>query len=320
MAKKPASKLGRGLSALMADIAVPEVPVEKLEKASKKPVSKQKPKSTESAKGNTQGGTLEIPIDLLERNPSQPRRNFDKVELAELTDSIRQKGVLQPILVRPLPDSYASKGKPIDNRYQIVAGERRWHGAQAAGLETMPALIRALSDQEVLEIGVIENVQRADLNPMEEASAYRDLVQQFGRKQSEIAAATGKSRSHVANCLRLLNLPVLAQEYLEQGKITAGHARAILAAADPQALLGAIVKDGLSVRAAEKWVHTFSGRGKTKTNIEAPDANIQFIERKLSQHIGMDVSIKHKDPDGTLIIKYKTMEQFDDLVKRIRQS
>jgi len=320
MAKKPASKLGRGLSALMADIAVPEVPVEKPEKSTKETVSKQKPKSTKPTKSLAQGGTLEIPIDLLERNPSQPRRNFDKVKLAELTDSIRQKGVLQPILVRPLPDSYASKGKSIDNRYQIVAGERRWHGAQAAGLETMPALIRALSDQEVLEIGVIENVQRADLNPMEEASAYRDLVQQFGRKQSEIAEATGKSRSHVANCLRLLNLPTLAQEYLEQGKITAGHARAILAASDPQALLEAIVKDGLSVRAAEKWVRTFSGRGKAKTNIEAPDANIQFIERKLSQHIGMDVSIKHKDPDGTLIIKYKTMEQFDDLVKRIRQS
>jgi ParB family transcriptional regulator, chromosome partitioning protein len=324
-ASKPASKLGRGLSALMADIAVPEIPEDSPKKPSKQAGSKPKSKSTKLAassknveKGGRLGGTQEIPIDLLERNPSQPRRNFDKVKLGELTNSIRQKGVLQPILVRPLPESYGSKGKRIDNRYQIVAGERRWHGAQAAGLESMPALIRQLSDQEVLEIGVIENVQRADLNPMEEASAYQDMVQQFGRKQSEIAAATGKSRSHIANCLRLLNLPVLAQEYLEDGKITAGHARAILAASDPQALAEAIVKDGLSVRAAEKWVHRFSGKGKVNT--EKPDANIHFIERKLSQHIGMDVNIKHKDPDGTLTIKYKTMEQFDDLIKRLRQN
>ena len=320
MAKKPASKLGRGLSALMADIAVPETPEEKPKKVAKKPASKQKAKTDQPKPTVSKGGTFEIPIDKLERNPSQPRRHFDKSKLQELTNSIRQKGVLQPILVRPLPASYGSKGKRIDNRYQIVAGERRWHAAQAAGLETMPALLRDLSDQEVLEIGVIENVQRADLNPMEEANAYHDLVKQFGRKQTEIAEATGKSRSHVANSLRLLNLPVLAQEYLEDGKITAGHARAILAAPDPQALADAIVKDGLSVRAAEKWVHAYTKVGKLKTDSEAPDANIAFIERKLSQHIGMDVSIKHKNPDGTLTIKYKSMEQFDDLVKRIRQS
>lgn len=317
MSKKPASKLGRGLSALMADIAVPEALEDTPKKAAKKPAARQKTKPSQTM---STGGTFEIPIDKLERNPSQPRRHFDKTKLQELTDSIRQKGVLQPILVRPLPASYASKGKRIDNRYQIVAGERRWHAAQAAGLETMPALLRELSDQEVLEIGVIENVQRADLNPMEEANAYHDLVKQFGRKQVEIAEATGKSRSHVANCLRLLNLPVLAQEYLEDGKITAGHARAILAAPDPQALADAIVKDGLSVRAAEKWATGFSKAEKSKTDGETPDANITFIERKLSQHIGMDVSIKHKNPDGTLTIKYKSMEQFDDLVKRLRQS
>jgi len=328
MSKKPAprpvSKLGRGLSALMADIAVPETPPQqKPAKGPKQPTAKQKSKASITAKpnlGTAKGGTVEIPIEKLERNPSQPRRHFDKNKLSELTKSIRQKGVLQPILVRPLPASYGSKGKRTDNRYQIVAGERRWHAAQAAGLETMPALMRDLSDQEVLEIGVIENVQRADLNPMEEASAYQDLVQQFGRKQAEIAEATGKSRSHIANCLRLLNLPIIAQEYLEDGKITAGHARAILAAHDPQALAEAIVKGGLSVRAAEKWVHEFSKTGKSIAVSGVPDANISFIERKLSQHMGMDVSIKHKNPDGTLTIKYKSMEQFDDLVKRIRQS
>jgi len=330
MTKKPTSKLGRGLSALMADIAVPEsFSEEQPKKNAEKPALKQKSKSTKTSKASKppqpsqstlQGRTFEIPIDKLERNPAQPRRRFDKEKLRELTNSVKQKGVLQPILVRPLPASYGIKGKRIDNRYQIVAGERRWHAAQAAGLEMIPALVRDLSDQEVLEIGVIENVQRIDLNPMEEASAYQDLVQQFGRKQSEIAEAVGKSRSHVANCIRLLNLPILAQEYLEDGKITAGHARAILAAPDPQALAEAIVKDGMSVRAAEKWARTISKLGKTKANGGAPDANISFIEHKLSQHIGMDISIKHKNPNGTLTIKYKSMEQLDDLVKRIRQS
>jgi len=330
MTKKPTSKLGRGLSALMADIAVPESFSEQQpKKSAEKPALKQKSKSTKTSKASKppqpsqstlQGRTFEIPIDKLERNPAQPRRRFDKEKLRELTNSVKQKGVLQPILVRPLPASYGIKGKRIDNRYQIVAGERRWHAAQAAGLEMIPALVRELSDQEVLEIGVIENVQRTDLNPMEEASAYQDLVQQFGRKQSEIAEATGKSRSHVANCIRLLNLPILAQEYLEDGKITAGHARAILAAPDPQALAEAIVKDGMSVRAAEKWARTISKLGKAKPNGGVPDANIGFIEHKLSQHIGMDISIKHKNPNGTLTIKYKSMEQLDDLVKRIRQS
>ncbi len=329
MSKKPVSKLGRGLSALMADIVVPEMDGEKTNpdtKLAKKTTKKKakpdtnKAKPTNINKSEPWRGSTEIPIDKLERNPSQPRRNFNKKKLEELTNSIRQNGVLQPILVRPLPASYGSKGKRIDNRYQIVAGERRWHAAQAAGLETIPALRRELSDQEVLEIGVIENVQRADLNPLEEAHAYNDLVKQFGRKQAEIAKVTGKSRSHIANCMRLLNLPSLAQDYLEDGKITAGHARAILAAHDPQALTEAIVKDGLSVRAAEKWVRALSKAKGTQPRQETKDANINFIERKLSQHLGMDVNIIHKNPGGTLTVKYKSMDQFDDLVKRIRQS
>lgn len=332
--KKPASKLGRGLSALMADIAVPGTENKTADEKPKAINPKSKPELDALDQGHApihgnndaldikralvKRGVHEIPIDKLERNGAQPRRYFDKVKLVELTSSIKQKGVLQPILVRPLPASYGIKGKRIDDRYQIVAGERRWHAAQAAGLEAMPALIRDLSDREVLEIGVIENVQRTDLNPIEEAEAYQALIDQFGRKQAEIAKATGKSRSHVANCLRLLNLPSLAQEYLEDGKITAGHARAILSAPDPQALAEAIVKDGLSVRAAEKWVKAVTKAAKAAP--EAPDANVHFIERKLSQHIGMDVRINHKNPGGTVTIKYKTMEQMDDLVKRIRQS
>lgn len=349
MAKKPASKLGRGLSALMADIAVPETPSKKPdEKPAKKPAKKPLKKPVEASvkstaeldrfdeghapiHGNSKNvdvvqalvkrGVHELPIDKLERNPSQPRRFFDKAKLAELTNSIAQKGVLQPILVRPLPASYGAKNKRIDNCYQIVAGERRWHASQAAGLETMPALIRDLSDREVLEIGVIENVQRTDLNPIEEAEAYQALIDQFGRKQIEIAGAVGKSRSHVANCLRLLSLPNLAREYLTDEKITAGHARAILSAPDPQALTEAIVKDGLSVRAAEQWVRSVTKTEKSMTSkARAKDADLEFIELKLSQHLGMDVRINHKNPGGTLTVKYKTMEQMDDLVKRLKQS
>ena len=343
MAKKPVSKLGRGLSALMADIAVPEVAAEPASKPAPKPATKPatKPKKATSkkpAKKTTKnpsrasaptakqtaevlGGVLDIPIDLLERNPHQPRRYFDKAKLVELTNSVMQKGVLQPILVRPLPASYGMKGQRIDNRYQIVAGERRWQAAQSAGLETMPVLIRDLSDREVLEIGVIENVQRADLNPIDEAQAYQALIDQFGRKQAEIAKATGKSRSHVANCLRLLGLPLSAQEYLQDGKITAGHARAILSAPDPQALAELIVKDGLSVRAAEKWAKAQSHQAQnSKKGAPDHDPNIHFIERQLSQNIGMAVTINHKSPGGSLSVKYKTTDELNDLVRRLKKS
>ncbi len=314
--KKPArDKLGRGLSALMTDIAAPEAQEKNPAKSpAKKPSSKSRSKDIDVAQPQAKNGIHQLPIDRLERNAQQPRKFFDKAKLAELTRSIKQKGVLQPILVRPLPGHGKTK-----SRYQIVAGERRWHAAQAAGLEVMPALIRDLSEQEILEIGVIENVQRTDLNPMEEARAYAGLIREFGRKQTEIAEAIGKSRSHIANCLRLLNLPELAQEYLEEGKITAGHARAILSAPDPQALTEAIVSGGLSVRAAENWAKTaHKARTDKRPGNETHDANVRFVERKLSQFIGMDVRINHKSPGGIFTIKYKTMEQFDDLVRRIQ--
>lgn len=336
-------KLGRGLSALMADIGVPDVTAKKpTRKPAQKPTQKTKEQPAPKPENNLDGldeghtpiygnpknidvtqalvrrGVHELAIDMLERNPSQPRRFFDKAKMAELTNSIVQKGVLQPILVRPLPASFAAKSQRIDHRYQIVAGERRWQAAQAARLETIPALIRDLSDREVLEIGIIENVQRTDLNPIEEAEAYQALIDQFGRKQIEIADAIGKSRPHVANCLRLLGLPTLAREYLVDGKISAGHARAILAAPDPVALAEAIITDGMSVRAAEKWVKAMAKTAKSTSKTK--DANLDFIELKLSQHMGMDVSINHRNPGGRLTIKYKTMEQMDDLIKRLRQS
>ncbi|MBL4853407.1 MAG: ParB/RepB/Spo0J family partition protein [Robiginitomaculum sp.] len=318
--KQTASKLGRGLSALMTDIATPEKTPEPPTKDEGRPPVRDNKRGLDRKQALVRGGIHEIPIDKLGRNHAQPRKHFDKEKLAELASSIKSKGVLQPILVRPLPTTYGAKGKKISDRYQIVAGERRWHAAQAAGLETIPALIRDLSDLEILEIGVIENVQRADLNPMEEAKAYGALIRQFGRKQAEIAEAIGKSRPHVANCLRLLKLPELAQEYLEDGKITAGHARAILSAPDPQALADAIVQDGLSVRAAERWANTArKALRNSRPGDDVRDANLHAIERKMSQNLGMNVTITHKNPGGTLSIRYKTLEQFDALIKQLNK-
>lgn len=322
---KPPSKLGRGLSALMEEITPPQQGAK-----TKAPGKKNKTKTTAGKKTKTDThekirpnelGVQIVWIDKLERNPDQPRRHFDKTKLEELTRSIKDKGVLQPILVRPLPRSYGAKGAKIEGRWQIVAGERRWQAAVSAGLEKMPVLVRELSDQEVLEIGVVENVQRADLNPIEEAMAYQALKDQFGRKQEDIARAIGKSRSHVANCLRLLSLPILAREYLADGKITAGHARAVLAAPDPQALAEAIVAKGLSVREAEKWVRMMQASARdTKPGQEPRDADSRFIEKQLAQHLGLTVRLSHKNPTGSLTIRYKTLAQLEDLIARIRKS
>lgn len=307
---KPPSKLGRGLSALMEEITPPKQ--EARSEATGKHKAKIKTAEPIKAAANELGVQI-VWIDKLERNPDQPRRHFDKTKLAELTQSIKDKGVLQPILVRPI-----QKHK---FRFQIVAGERRWQAAVTAGLEKMPVLVRELSDRDVLEIGVVENVQRADLNPIEEAMAYKALKDQFGRKQEDIAKAIGKSRSHVANCLRLLSLPVLAREYLADGKITPGHARAILAAPDPQALAEAIVSKDLTVRGAEKWLRMMqtSARGPAP---EKPrrDADSRFIEKQLAEHLGLAVRLNHKNPGGNMTIKYKTLGQLEDLIARLRKS
>ncbi|HHL42828.1 MAG TPA: ParB/RepB/Spo0J family partition protein [Hellea balneolensis] len=300
MSKKPTRGLGRGLSALMDDIA---------------PVS---PAKTNTKAQPNAGGVELIPTDKIVRNPDQPRRHFDKQKLEELTASVRDKGVLQPILVRPVQ---AKSGTEV---YQIVAGERRWHAAMRAGIEHMPVLVRELSDREVLEIGVVENVQRADLNPLEEALAYKALIDQFGRKPGEIASAIGKSRAHVANMIRLLGLPERARTLLAEGKITAGHARAILAAPDPQSLTDAILRDALSVRAAEKWVRTAlkaaQNPAQKKDKHRAIDADTRFVEKQLSDHLGLKVELNHKSPGGTLTIRYKTLDELEDLTKRLRSS
>lgn len=301
MSKKPARGLGRGLSALMADIAPAQNP--ETQAAVDKPSS---------------AGVHVIAIDKIVRNPDQPRRHFDKQKLEELSASIADKGVLQPILVRPI------QGGAGDDVYQIVAGERRWQAAMKAKLDQMPVLVRTLTDREVLEIGVVENVQRADLNPIEEALAYKALIEQFSRKPADIAKAIGKSRSHVANMIRLLGLPKRARTLLAEGKLSAGHARAILAAPDPEALTDAILQDGLSVRAAEAFARKALKRESAKvlppTQRGEKNADIRYLEKQLSEYLGLKVGLNHKSPGGTVSIRYKTLEELEALTLRLRKS
>ena len=259
------------------------------------------------------GGVRELPIELVDRNPKQPRMDFDGDELNILAASIRDKGVLQPILVRNAPD------KP--GQYQIVAGERRWRAAQIANLKMIPALIRDLDDLETLEIGIIENVQRIDLNPYEEAASYKALIDRFGRTQEQIAEAVGKSRSHVANSLRLLGLPEFVLHALRANLMSAGHARAIAAAPDPESLARIVIDEGLSVRAAEALARKAQAspakpRPRSQADV-AKDADTQALEQDISSLLGLEVQILDRGGAGEVRIGYATLEQLDDLCRRL---
>jgi ParB family chromosome partitioning protein len=283
--------LGRGLSALLGE--VDSAPAQ--------------------APGENTGSSRDAPIEILKRNPDQPRRTFREDDLEDLSNSIRAKGVLQPILVRPSPDTAGE--------YQIVAGERRWRAAQRAGLRSVPIMIRELDDLAVLEIGIIENVQRADLNILEEALSYKVLMEKFERTQENIAQTIGKSRSHVANTMRLLALPDEVQSYLVSGELSAGHARAIAAAADPVALAKQIIDGGLSVRETEalarKAPNPTSAKNKGGRPAKVKDTDTQALEADLSSVLGLDVTIDHRGATGTLTITYATLEQLDDLCNRL---
>ena len=255
--------------------------------------------------------TRDVPIEQIHRNAGQPRTDFNSEELERLAASIRDKGVLQPILVRPSPE------RP--GEYQIVAGERRWRAAQAAGLASVPVVLRELDDLETLEIAIIENVQRADLNPVEEAGAYKALVDRFGRTQEEVAQTVGKSRSHVANSLRLLDLPAAVIAMLQAGKLSAGHARAIATAPDPTALARQVIDQGLSVRAAEALSRRAQAQGKAP-RAGAPvakSADTRALEADLARALGLGVEIAHSGNKGVLTIRYQTLEQLDDLCRRL---
>ncbi len=306
---RPARGLGKGLSALMADVA-PAV-------KNNTPPPAQSGKSASPEKTAPISGAVlaaqYIPIAQLERNPAQPRRYFDPAKLDDLTRSIKEKGVLQPILARPIIKS----GAKAVAGYQIVAGERRWQAAMKAGLDQIPVMVKELSDQEVLEIGVVENVQRANLNPIEEAQAYKALSDEFGRRQEDIANAVGKSRSHVANMMRLLTLPTRAQDLLAQGKLSAGHARAVISAPDPAALAEMIVQKDLSVREAEAMMRRLKKGEPLRAPAETKSADIRQVEKTLTDQIGLKIDLNHKNPNGKLVIHYKTAEQLEDLIKRL---
>jgi ParB family chromosome partitioning protein len=256
-------------------------------------------------------GVREIPIELVHANPAQPRRHFAEAELAELELSIRDKGVLQPILVRPSPRTPGA--------YEIVAGERRWRAGQRAGLASIPALVRNLSDDRAFEIAIVDNVQREDLNPLEEAGGYAALIERFGHTQDQVAQAVGKSRSHVANSLRLNQLPEAVREHLMTGRISAGHARALLGAASPETLAEAVVARGLSVRQTEALVR---GGGITPRKGSGPrkaakDADTAALESDLEDALGMSVDVADRGGVGEIRIRYASLEQLDELCRRL---
>ena len=256
----------------------------------------------------------DLPIELIGRNPDQPRRDFAEAELEELASSIRERGVLQPILVRPAP------GQP--GRYQIVAGERRWRAAQRAGLRDMPVVIRELDDLKTLEIAIIENVQRVDLNAIEEAFGYRDLMERFGRTQESIAQIVGKSRSHVANAVRLLGLPETVQADLRAGRLTAGHARALAAAPDPAALAEQVLAQGLNVREAEALARRAQApaRPTSAPTAQAKDADTRALESDLGEALGLAVEIIDRNGAGEMRVRYGSLEQLDDLCRRLTRN
>jgi len=298
MEKKPERRgLGRGLSALMADI---NVTVDK---------------SADSQAERRQDGL--IAVEKLLPNPNQPRRDFTPEALEDLAASIRKKGVLQPLIVRPISGT---------DTYEIVAGERRWRAAQIAQLHRLPVVIRNFDDTEVLEVAIIENIQRADLNAIEEAAAFRQLMDRFGHTQEKIAEALSKSRSHIANLLRLLTLPADVQGYIRDGKLSAGHARALITTTDPSGLARTIIDKGLSVRETEalaRETSTTPARAKKQGTggRSEKDADTRALEADLGANLRMAVSINHEPGGerGTLSIRYNTLDDLDNLCRTLSQ-
>ncbi|MCV2876015.1 ParB/RepB/Spo0J family partition protein [Rhodobacteraceae bacterium XHP0102] len=303
MSKRDKRGLGRGLSALMQDIDTG---------ATTDAVAA--PKGTAVAGGatTTRRADAKLPIERIRPNPDQPRRNFTPEALEELAASIKEKGIIQPLIVRPDPDH--------DGDYQIVAGERRWRASQMAQLHELPIIIRDFTDVEVLEIAIIENIQRADLNPVEEAMGYRQLIDRFGHTQEKLAEAMGKSRSHIANLMRLLQLPDDVQDMLRAGRLSAGHARALITTPNPSELAREIIAKGLSVREAEKLAQSSGDKPKvTRPDAARKDADTRAIEADLSAALGMKVDIQHDAASGTgkMSIAYKDLEALDDLMRRL---
>jgi ParB family chromosome partitioning protein len=278
-------RLGRGLAALLGEA------------------------SDEPAAGG-RAGARKAPIEFLRANPNNPRKSFRDDELDELAASIRERGVIQPVVVRPAPH--------VKDAFEIIAGERRWRAAQRAGLHEIPIVVIEVGDREALELAIVENVQRADLNALEEAQGYAQLGADHGYAHADIARIVGKSRSHVANTLRLMGLPEHSRALLAAGKITAGHARALLALAEPDAIADRIVKHGLSVRDVERLSERASQPPRPGAKpAKASDADTRALEAKLALELGAKVTIRHSGKAGELRVAFRDFEQLDDLCRRL---
>ncbi len=287
---RSSKRLGRGLAALIGDMDQPEPKPETL-------VARDR----------------SVPIELLRPNPHNPRRVFADEEIADLAASLRAHGVIQPIVVRTRSD----RGEG----YEIIAGERRWRAAQRAGLVDVPIIVRDVDDKAALELAIVENVQRADLNPIEEAQGYQQLIDEHGYTQSDLGDVIGKSRSHVANTLRLLRLPQSVRSLVVDGALSSGHARTLVTAADPAALADRIVRDGLSVRQAEALAQMPpAGPQPVGASKPAKDADTVSMEKVLSDATGYRVEIRHGAKGGEVRIRYRSLDQLDDLSRRLRGS
>jgi len=285
------SRLGRGLAALIGDVG------------------------EESAALERTRGQRRVPIEFLRPNPRNPRRNFPDAELDELAASIRERGIIQPILVRTV--------RGAADAFEIIAGERRWRAAQRAAIHDVPIILLEVDDREALELAIIENVQRTDLNPLEEAAGYQALVDEYTHSHDGIAKIVGKSRSHIANTLRLLKLPDEVKDYLNDGRISAGHARALLGQPDPVAMARAIVAQGLNVRQLEAINQERAeraGKAAKPRQRTHKDADTLILEKRLSDALGLAVAIQHRGQGGELRIRYKGLDQLDDVIRRIERA
>jgi ParB family transcriptional regulator, chromosome partitioning protein len=290
VAEEMKSRLGRGLAALMGDVGNEAQMLER----------------TRSQR--------RVPVEFLKPNARNPRRTFAEEELTELADSIRERGIIQPILARTVRGAM--------DQFEIVAGERRWRAAQRAGLHDVPIIVLEVDDRQALELAIIENVQRSDLNALEEAGGYQALADEFKYSQDEIAKIVGKSRSHVTNTLRLTRLPEGVQNYIRSGKLSAGHARALIGQPDPEAMAKAIVEQGLNVRQTEAIAQEqaeLTGKIAKLRTQTGKDADTVALEKRLSDALGLVVSIAHRGKGGELKIRYKTLEQLDEIIRKIEQ-
>ena len=287
MTDKKRTNLGRGLSALLGD--APEGPIDS---------------------GGLKG-SKEVPIEFLQPGRYQPRHSMDESRIEELAQSIRENGIIQPLLVRRHPDQ--------QDTYEIIAGERRWRAAQLAKVHAVPVIIRDLSDQQTLEIALVENLQRQDLSPLEEADGYKRLMDEFAHTQEELAKTVGKSRSHVANMIRLLGLPAPVKKFLETGELTAGHARALLNAPQAVELAREVVKKGLNVRQTERLVRKMQRQKDAPPAPKTKDVDPAALERDLMNLLGLKVTVKFKDDGGSITVHYDTLEQLDDILQRLNR-